>query len=123
MGDLMANTLQVDQSIVTWEPLRKVTGLPPFTTPGRVRIGPDWTALAGNWFTQWERTGDEKWLERIKVGLVRHFPHLALSGQGVLIEVYMWAEGYCRVQVWDVLWECDCSGVGPCDGPSNGPRR
>jgi hypothetical protein len=68
-GDLMELTLQADQSIVTWEPLRKVTGLPPFSTPGRVRIGPDWTALAGNWFTHWERTGNETWLERIKVGM------------------------------------------------------
>jgi hypothetical protein len=65
----MDYTLQADQTIVKWEPLRKVTGLPPFTTPGRVRIGPDWTALAGNWFTKWERTGDSKWIERVKVGM------------------------------------------------------
>lgn len=65
----MESTLQVDETIVRWEPLRKVTGLPPFSTPGRVRIGPDWTALAGNWFAQWERTGDAQWLARLKTGM------------------------------------------------------
>ncbi len=47
-------SLQADQSIVTWEPLRKI--LDPPKAPGRVRIGPDWTTLAGNWFVKWERT-------------------------------------------------------------------
>ncbi|EJD39304.1 hypothetical protein AURDEDRAFT_116222 [Auricularia subglabra TFB-10046 SS5] len=69
VGDLMDTTLQADASIVRWEPLRKVPQAPPFTTPTRVRIGPDWTALAGNWFTRWERTLEDKWLEKIKVGM------------------------------------------------------
>lgn len=57
MGDLMDYTLQADQTLLTWEPLRKVfPPLDPATSPTRVRIGPDWTALAGNWFTKWERT-------------------------------------------------------------------
>ena len=57
MGDLMETTLQADQTLLTWEPFRKV--LPPVDTtvaPGRLRIGPDWVTLAGNWYTQWERT-------------------------------------------------------------------
>jgi hypothetical protein len=55
VGDIMDYSLQARESIVTWEPLRKVLDPPP-NGPGRVRIGPDWTALAGNWFTRWERT-------------------------------------------------------------------
>lgn len=70
MGDLLDYSLQADQSIVTWEPLRKVLPLPAGLV-GRVRIGPDWTTLAGNWFVKWERTNDNKWRDRIKVGMVR----------------------------------------------------
>ncbi|KAG9125220.1 hypothetical protein FRC07_008516 [Ceratobasidium sp. 392] len=52
MGDLMRYSLQADKTLIEWEPLRKI--LPKPTAPTRVRIGPDWTALAGNWFTEWE---------------------------------------------------------------------
>lgn len=39
MGDLLDYSLQADQSIVTWEPLRKVLPLPTGLVD-RVRIGP-----------------------------------------------------------------------------------
>ncbi|KAG6864674.1 hypothetical protein C0991_007949 [Blastosporella zonata] len=56
MGDLMDYTLAADQTIMVWDPLRKVFPPPDPAGPGRLRIGPDWTTLAGNWFTKWERT-------------------------------------------------------------------
>ena len=34
-----------------------------------MRIGPDWFALAGNWMTEWERTGETKWRDRILAGV------------------------------------------------------
>ncbi|KAI0316601.1 hypothetical protein OF83DRAFT_1172738 [Amylostereum chailletii] len=68
LGDIMEYSLQADQTLLTWEPLRKVLPLPP-QAPTRLRIGPDWTALAGNWFTQWERTNDSKWRDRIELGM------------------------------------------------------
>ncbi|KAI0030551.1 hypothetical protein K488DRAFT_79570 [Vararia minispora EC-137] len=68
VGDIMEYSLQADQAMYKWEPLRKVSPLPP-QAPSRVRLGPDWTALAGNWFTQWERTMDDRWLERLKGGM------------------------------------------------------
>ena len=37
--------------------------------PGRVRVGPDWLAFAGNWMTEWERTGDTKWRDKIMEGV------------------------------------------------------
>lgn len=67
IGDLMRYSLQADQTLIEWEPLRKI--LPKPTAPTRVRIGPDWTALAGNWFTEWERTNDSKWKDRIVTGM------------------------------------------------------
>jgi hypothetical protein len=42
-------------------------------TPGepavRIRIGPDWFALAGNWMAEWERTNDPRWRDRILAGV------------------------------------------------------
>jgi hypothetical protein len=66
-------SLQAGETIMTWDPLRKVDPPPSPAGPGRLRIGPDWTTLAGNWYTKWERTGDEQWLDMIKIGMVRLF--------------------------------------------------
>ncbi|KAF8068032.1 hypothetical protein FPV67DRAFT_1168676 [Lyophyllum atratum] len=87
MGDLMDYTLQADQTIMVWEPLRKVFPPPPPAGPGRLRIGPDWTTLAGNWFTKWERTNDIKWRDRIKVGMsdVGGFKFGLFTGNGAAV--------------------------------------
>ncbi|TNV69723.1 hypothetical protein [Trichococcus shcherbakoviae] len=47
-----------------------------------IRVGPDWSALVSNWFTQWERTGDGTYLEKIKTGLacIKATPDRLLSG-------------------------------------------
>ncbi|KAF8641797.1 hypothetical protein AX16_009778 [Volvariella volvacea WC 439] len=87
MGDLMDYSLQADQTIMTWEPLRKALPPPPPGVPGRLRIGPDWTALAGNWFTKWERTNDTKWRDRIKVGMhdIGGFEFGLFTGNGAAV--------------------------------------
>ncbi|KAF7355518.1 Secreted protein [Mycena sanguinolenta] len=69
VGDLMDFSLQAGETIMTWDPLRKVFPPPDPAGPGRLRIGPDWTTLAGNWFTKWERTNDPQWLDKIKIGM------------------------------------------------------
>lgn len=74
IGDIMEYSLQADQTLLQWEPLRKVAALPS-QAPSRVRIGPDWTALSGNWFTQWERTNDSQWKDKIVTGMVHMFFH------------------------------------------------
>jgi hypothetical protein len=68
LGDVIRSGLQVDQTLLTIDPLREV--LPPQTiAPARVRIGPDWYALVSNWLTEWERTGDTKWRDLIVTGM------------------------------------------------------
>ena len=49
----------------------------------RLRIGPDWFALAGNWMTEWERTGDTKWRDRILAGVdsIMAMPYWLQTGQ------------------------------------------
>ncbi|KAJ7228433.1 hypothetical protein GGX14DRAFT_345881 [Mycena pura] len=69
IGDIMDFSLQAGETIMTWDPLRKVFPPPDPAGPGRLRIGPDWTTLAGNWFVKWERTNDPQWLNNIKIGM------------------------------------------------------
>lgn len=47
-----------------------------------VRVGPDWSALVSNWFTQWERTGDQVYLQKILTGIdcLKRSPNRLLSG-------------------------------------------
>ncbi|KAF4616545.1 hypothetical protein D9613_008386 [Agrocybe pediades] len=87
VGDLMDYSLQADQTIMTWDPLRKVLPPPPPQGPGRLRIGPDWTTLAGNWFTKWERTNDTTWRDRIKTGMsdIGGFKYGLFTGNGTAV--------------------------------------
>jgi hypothetical protein len=50
--------------------------------PGRIRLGPDWYVLAGNWMTEWERTGDPRWRDRIQAGVdsILEMPYWLRSG-------------------------------------------
>lgn len=70
-GDLMHKSLYANQSIVEFEPLRIAQPRErfPFGGPARLRWGPDWTSLAGNWFTAWERTENSYYLDKITTGM------------------------------------------------------
>jgi len=70
-GDIMREMLQAAQRIAEYDPMRLAQ---PITEaekkyPARLRLGPDWFALAGNWMTEWERTGDTKWRDKIYAGM------------------------------------------------------
>ncbi len=66
-GDLMKMTVNADFATVAIDPLRKI--LPKTPYPTHARSGPDWFAFASNWLTEWERTGDAKWRDKIVVGM------------------------------------------------------
>jgi hypothetical protein len=82
LGDLIRASLRADTTLLTVEPLREV--LPPQTVaPTRLRIGPDWYALVSNWMTEWERTGDARWRDRIVTGMrdIATFPAGLFTGE------------------------------------------
>jgi hypothetical protein len=82
LGDLIRTSLRADRTLLDVDPLREV--LPPQTlAPARVRIGPDWYALVSNWLTEWERTGDTKWRDRIVTGMrdIAAFPAGLYTGE------------------------------------------
>jgi hypothetical protein len=88
-GDVMREALQAEKSIIAYDPMREAD--PP--RPGdekfvaRVRSGPDWLAIAGNWMTEWERTGDTRWRDKILAGMrsMEAMPHGFRTGRNLLM--------------------------------------
>ncbi|WP_017975045.1 hypothetical protein [Actinopolyspora halophila] len=82
LGDLMRSSLKADETMMRVPPLRNA--LPPQDeAPTRLRIGPDWYALVSNWMTEWERTGDTRWRDRIVTGMrdIAGFPAGLFTGE------------------------------------------
>lgn len=70
-GDLMTEVKDADLKLYTLDPMRlaQPREMYPCTAPARLRIGPDWLAYAGNWMTEWERTGNLKYRDKILTGM------------------------------------------------------
>jgi PcRGLX-like protein C-terminal alpha/alpha toroid domain/PcRGLX-like protein central beta sandwich domain/Domain of unknown function (DUF6250)/PcRGLX-like N-terminal RIFT barrel domain len=67
-GDLMRASVEAsNEAIGKLDPLRLI--LEKSKYPTHARVGPDWLALVGNWMTEWERTGDTRYRDRIMVGV------------------------------------------------------
>ncbi len=72
VGDLMREMTMADYAATEFDPMRlaqPATEAEKKIAPGRVRLGPDWLAFVGNWMTEWERTGDTKWRDKILAGV------------------------------------------------------
>ena len=71
-GDVMHEMLNADFKTIDYDPMRlaqPITDAERKIAPTRVRLGPDWFAFLGNWMTEWERTGDPKWRDKILAGV------------------------------------------------------
>ncbi len=86
LGDLMHESLAANEAFLNFDPLVRAQTRADFPTaqPTRLRWGPDWTSLVGNWFTEWERTGDKHWLDMINAGMnsLTHLPNGLFTGKG-----------------------------------------
>jgi hypothetical protein len=70
-GDVMREMVDADYKTAEIDPMRLAS---PITEdqkkyPGRVRGGPDWLAFVSNWMTEWERTGNTKYRDKILAGM------------------------------------------------------
>ena len=67
VGDLMHELIDADKTFLMLDPIRKIRReeFKPQPHALGVGLGTDWSALAAAWFTQWERTGDEKMRQRL----------------------------------------------------------
>ena len=87
-GDLMTAVKDAEQKLYTIDPMR--LALPrekyPCTQPARLRVGPDWLAYAGNWMTEYERTGNKAYKQKIEAGMksISALPNGIFTGPGVL---------------------------------------
>jgi hypothetical protein len=69
-GDIMHDSAEAaGVSVANFDPMREAEPRVPGEPPVRIRIGPDWFALAGNWMTEWERTNDKRWRDKILAGV------------------------------------------------------
>lgn len=70
-GDLMTEVRDADQMLYHLDPMRlaQPRNLYPCTAPARLRIGPDWLAYAANWMTEWERTQNTVYRDKILAGM------------------------------------------------------
>lgn len=66
-GDLMRDEDDADYALLGVDPLREI--LPKTKYPTHIRSGPDWLAAANNWMTEWERTGNVKYRDKIITGM------------------------------------------------------
>jgi hypothetical protein len=88
VGDVMREMLDGEYATVILDPMR--IALPkervPIEAPTRVRFGPDWISFVANWMTEWERTGDTKWRDKIVTGMdcLVNMPNRLFSGREVL---------------------------------------
>jgi hypothetical protein len=87
-GDLMREVVNADQTSLTLDPMRLAQ---PITEaekrhPARVRAGPDWFAYVSNWMTEWERTGDGRWRDKILAGVesLQAMPYWLKSGKNLV---------------------------------------
>jgi hypothetical protein len=82
-GDIMREVVDADYKSTEIDPMRLAAPLTkPIPYPGRARGGPDWLAFAGNWMTEWERTGNTKYRDKIIVGMdsIASLPYGFLTG-------------------------------------------
>jgi hypothetical protein len=82
-GDVMHEVADADRKLLEIDPMRLASPLAGEKKyPARVRGGPDWLAFAGNWMTEWERTGNTRYRDKIIAGLdsIAKMPYGFLSG-------------------------------------------
>jgi hypothetical protein len=69
-GDIMDMVAEsAGDAISRYDPMREAAPATAGEPSVRIRIGPDWFALAGNWMTAWERTNDPRWQKLILAGV------------------------------------------------------
>lgn len=81
-GDIMHEIVDAaNDAIGKVDPLRLI--LEKSQYPTHVRVGPDWLALVGNWMTEWERTNDIRYRDRILIGVncLYEMPYGFFSGK------------------------------------------
>jgi hypothetical protein len=85
IGDIMREVLDNDQKLDEVDPVRKIAGrVDKGPWPARIGFGTDWGSLVANFMTEWERTGDARWRNKLLRGMkgIAAMPHGFFTGSG-----------------------------------------
>ena len=80
MREVLESVKDADLVMDTLDPMREFYSDDQFKT--HVRVGPDWSAFCSNWISEWERTEDLNYRDKILAGLknLKDAPYGLLSG-------------------------------------------
>ncbi|TDV39227.1 hypothetical protein C7405_101344 [Paraburkholderia caballeronis] len=89
VGDLMREQVNAVERLRQILPGRKIGERFPEQDPehhATVSFGTDWGAVASAWLTEWERTGDPAWREKLRASMesIAGQPHGFFTGAGVM---------------------------------------
>jgi len=78
--DLLTEVKDADQALANLDPMREFYSTEQF--PTHARVGPDWAAFCSNWLSEWERTENQTYKEKIMTGIhtLKKLPFRLLSG-------------------------------------------
>ena len=82
MGDVFDDVKDGDFALLNIDPLRYFFDKTGMISPTHARSGPDWSSMCSNWMTQWERFGDDLYMNKIKTGIgdLKKAPLQLISG-------------------------------------------
>ncbi|HEY1091360.1 MAG TPA: Tat pathway signal sequence domain protein, partial [Burkholderiaceae bacterium] len=85
VGDVMREVLSVDTKMDEVDPVRKIAGrVDKGQWPARIGFGTDWGSVVANVLTEWERSGDLRWRNKLLRGMkgIAAMPHGFFTGSG-----------------------------------------
>lgn len=85
VGDVMREVLNADSKMDEVDPVRKIAGrVDKGPWPARIGFGTDWGSVVANVLTEWERTGDLRWRNKLLRGMkgIAAMPHGFFTGSG-----------------------------------------
>lgn len=82
MEDIFEELKDNEMSFLNKDPLEAFYDKETMVYPSHARSGPDWSSLCANWMTQWERFQDERYHEKITIGIedIKKTPLQLVSG-------------------------------------------
>lgn len=82
IGDVLDDVKDADFSSLNMDPLRYFYKKEEMKMPTHARSGPDWSTYCSNWYTEWERTGNEHYRDKILTGIndLKKAPMRMISG-------------------------------------------
>jgi hypothetical protein len=88
VGDLLRELVDSDKTFLRVDPIRKIRKGPYKPEPHALSVGfgTDWSALASSWLTEWERSGEPHYRDKLvnSMKTIAAMPHGFFTGRGAL---------------------------------------